>query len=310
LIFCIVGVYLKLSESTSIECAYYNGDFKILGNLYCCSVKKDPKITTRESATITSVSENHKSEKTNSDVECFKIHYLTTNYFPRGLESFFENIKAISIRNSYLKEIHQEDLKAFPKLVELFLNENLLEVLEERLFDFNPDLQRMSFEYNKIVRIEPKIFDHLSKLGYLLLSENICINKGAIAYNSIEVKHLIKKAEAQCINSDSSLLENQLENDSKTLKPTESEPTENPKTENIDQLENLENDSKTLKPTKSEPTENPKTENIDQVGEVPSTTPKIETPFSPKFKPRNSSNCCKFNRISILFYLLFFIFYI
>jgi len=272
LIFCIVGVYLKLSESTSIECEYYTGEWKTLGNLYCCSVKKDPKITTRESATITSLSGEHKSGKTNSDVESFRVHAMTINYFPRGLEKFFKNIKAITVGFSNLKQIHQEDLKSFPKLAELYFFSNSIKVLEQGLFDFNPDLQRISFEHNKIINMEPEVFDHLNKLGSLLLYGNSCIDDGVIAYNSTEVKNLIHKAEAQCKNSNSFLFEDELENT-------------------------------------PEPPENPKTENIDRGEKITSTTSKIETSTYPKYL-QNSSNWRQFDRILNLFYLLFIIFYI
>lgn len=125
---------------------------------------------------------------------------MKINYFPRGFETFFGNIKAIFIRNSNLKEIHQGDLKSFSKLVEIYLHENSLEVLEEGLFDFNLNLEFVSFENNEIAHIGPNVFDHLNKLRYLYFDSNSCINK--FAYNSIsEVKNVIQIVKSQCTNS-------------------------------------------------------------------------------------------------------------
>ncbi|KAL7012111.1 hypothetical protein ACKWTF_014639 [Chironomus riparius] len=223
LLFCVVGVYLELSASTSIECSYKTHNWNIVKNAYFCSINNNPSITTRESATITSISGTHLSGKTNSDVGGFNVISRTINYFPNGLETFFKNIKAIQIHNCNLMEVHQEDLKPFSKLVQLHLSFNKLEVLEEGLFDFNPDLEFINFWENKIVNIAPNVFDHLSKLSYLYLLSNSCIDKKA--ENSIsEVKNVIQAAKSQCINSEFSSLKSQLESlekDSKTLNSQE-----------------------------------------------------------------------------------------
>jgi len=222
----IVGVYLKLSASESIECHYDNDwhtGWRYVKNVYYCYVDNILEITTKESATITSVSGNHQSGKTNSDVEVLYLEFRTTYYFPRSLETFFENLKMIRVQINKLKEIHQEDLKPFPKLVELDLYFNSLEVLEEGLFDFNPDLYLIDFRSNKIIHIEPKVFDHLSKLNTLLLSSNTCVSKTAEKSTS-KVKNLIQTVKKQCINSEFSSLKEKLENlekDSKTLNSEE-----------------------------------------------------------------------------------------
>ncbi|KAL7012093.1 hypothetical protein ACKWTF_014625 [Chironomus riparius] len=197
LLFCIIGVNLELSASTSIECSYKTHNWSIVKNAYFCSINNNLSITTRESATITSISGTHQSGKTNSDVDGFAVYSKTINYFPRGLETFFKNIKIIDISHCNLTEIHQEDLKLFPKLVEIYLHYNPLEVLEEGLFDFNPDLEFIYIWNNKIVHIATNVFDHLSKLRYLYLQEKTCIDK--IAENSIsEVKNVIQAVKSQC----------------------------------------------------------------------------------------------------------------
>ena len=211
LLFCVVGIYLELSASTSIECRYGTYTSDIVKNPYYCEVNNNPSITTRESATITSISGTHANGKTNSDVDGFYVIFKTFNYFPRGLDTFFKNIKVIDIGDANLKEVHQEDLKQFPKLVELHLHFNSLEVLEDGLFDFNPNLELIYLNRNKIVHIEPKIFNHLSKLRFLELRSNPCINKYAYESKS-EVKNVIQAAKSQCINSEFSSLRSQLDN--------------------------------------------------------------------------------------------------
>jgi len=216
---CVVGVYLKLSASTNIKCNYGTDISSIVQNPYFCVVAESPSIRTRESATITSVSGDHQSGKTNSDVEGFYVESVTIRYFPRGLEAFFKNIKVIQILSTSLKEVYQADLKPFPKLVELNLYSNLLEVLEEGLFDYNPDLEFISFLDNNIVHIEPKVFDNLSKLSTLLLRSNHCVDKDAENSTSA-VQNLVQNLESTCKNSDFSSLKEKLEmleKESKTI---------------------------------------------------------------------------------------------
>ncbi|XP_070508739.1 putative leucine-rich repeat-containing protein DDB_G0290503 [Chironomus tepperi] len=219
LLICIVGVTLRLSTSTTIECEYKTGDWFILQNVCYCAVIKNPNITTQEAAMVTSITGSHQSGNSNADVVGFVVQFETLNYFPRGLETYFKNLKGVEIYKCNLKEIHQEDLKPFSNLVELRLQKNSIEILEEGLFDFNPDLEFIAFYGNKIVHIEPNIFDHLSKLSSLWLSLNSCINK--YAENSTSgVKDVIKLAQVQCTNSEFSSFKEQLEsldNDSKIL---------------------------------------------------------------------------------------------
>ncbi|XP_070509035.1 putative leucine-rich repeat-containing protein DDB_G0290503 isoform X2 [Chironomus tepperi] len=219
LLICVVGVTLRMSTSTIIKCEYKTGAWKILKNNYYCLVIENTIITTQEAATVTSVSGSYNIEESDDDVVGFIVQFKTINYFPRGLETYFKNLKGIQISHSNLKEVHQEDLKPLPKLVELWLNFNSIEVLEEGLFDFNPDLELIGLGYNEIVHIEPNIFDHLSKLSSLWLSSGSCIKKYA-DNSTFGVKDVIKSTKENCINSKFSSFKEQLEsldNDSKIL---------------------------------------------------------------------------------------------
>lgn len=144
---------MELTASTSIDCDFKTRDWHIVKNSYYCDVKNDPSIKTRESATITSITGTQGIGKSNFDVDGFYVWSKTCHYFPRGLKSFSRNLKVIQIMACKLKEIHQEDLKPFPKLTELMLNYNSLEVLENGLLDFNPNLEYIDFDGNKIFHI-------------------------------------------------------------------------------------------------------------------------------------------------------------
>jgi len=74
------------------------------------------------------------------------------------------------------------------------------------LFEFNPNLEFVHINFNKITHIDPKVFDKLIKLKHLYLQLNTCINMAAI--NSLtEVQNVITTAKSNCTNLDYSNLE-------------------------------------------------------------------------------------------------------
>lgn len=73
-------------------------------------------------------------------------------------------------------------------------------MLEEGLFDFNPQLAVIWLESNKISQIHPNIFDNLSKLTDLWFTSNTCINMSA--QNTAEVKEFIKVMRVNCSGLD------------------------------------------------------------------------------------------------------------
>lgn len=185
-------------SSLEIRCIYGISAWNIVGSLYTCTVQNDLQITSRQDSVITSVSGSHEINKINDNVKAIYITNKTINYFPRGLENFFKNLEVIDFVNTKLKEVCKSDLKPFPKLIEIYLYQNEIEELEECLFDFNLDLKFIFMKDNKISRIHPNIFDHLTMLTSLYLSGNICIDIDSGLDNRIDTQQVIKKVQLQC----------------------------------------------------------------------------------------------------------------
>jgi len=219
IVFYLILMFGGSSTSTNIECSFGDNYYFVLGLVYRCSVHNNPNITTGESAQISGIRGTHKSLKGNDDVIGFYGVYETINFFPKGLEKFFKNIKVINIQECQLKEIHQSDLKVFPNLVYLYLHGNEIEVIEEGLFDFNPNLEFVGFRESKIIHIDPNVFDHLTKLSYFWFGYVPCVKQDTA--NSIEkVQEAIKIVKSNCSSSYFLSLENQMKNleiESKTL---------------------------------------------------------------------------------------------
>jgi len=200
------------TQSASFECRYIVESWAAIGNIYFCFVQNAVNITSLNEAQVDSISGTHLTGYNNDNVEAFQVvRKGQIHYFPRGLNKFFKNLKGIQIYNTELKEVHQSDLKDFPKLMNLNFAANSLEILEENLFEFNPILEDIDLWPNKITHIDPNVFAKLTKLRYLYLNSNTCISMAAVN-NSTAVQDVIKKAQTQCTNLDYSNLEQKVKN--------------------------------------------------------------------------------------------------
>lgn len=120
----------------------------------------------------------HWEGRENFDVEAIRvINEPKIDFLPQGIDEIFPNLLLINFARTGLKEIHQSDLRKFPKLKDAAFYLNSIESMEEDLFKFNPDLEAISFYGNKISYIHPNVFDGLEKLRYLDFFNNTCNNE-------------------------------------------------------------------------------------------------------------------------------------
>jgi len=206
------------SQSVTFDCKYLTLQWGTLGSIYFCYLQNVVNISSPDAATVDSITGTHLTGYNNDKVQAIQFDIGQINYFPRGLNKFFKNLRGLQISGTGLKEIHQSDLKDFPKLINLYLFNNNLQVIEENLFQFNPNLELIYLHTNKLTYINPYVFSSLIKLNVLHLNPNTCININA--NNPTEVQNVIKTAISQCINLEYSNLEQQvkyLEMQSKVL---------------------------------------------------------------------------------------------
>jgi len=183
----------------NIQCNFYNNDFNyaVLGKIYRCFVQNELNIISPETAVIDSITGPHQGFNDNDQVIGFHSRGQNIQYIPKNLDKFFKNIKSIDIVYGRVKEIHQSDLKPFPKLVICGFMDNDIEIIENDLFDYNPDLELVSFWNNKILIIGSVVFDKVPKLNWLYLDSNRCINMRSEGVTSL-TKYIIRHAKDKC----------------------------------------------------------------------------------------------------------------
>jgi Leucine-rich repeat (LRR) protein len=75
-----------------------------------------------------------------------------------------------------IKTLNKDIFRNLPHLRGLGLSNNLLETLDHTLFLNNIELLNVDLSSNKISALSSKMFQHLSKLEWLNLMDNICVN--------------------------------------------------------------------------------------------------------------------------------------
>jgi hypothetical protein len=184
-----------MTAAIVIECEFETKGFPTDGGIYTCELRVDPSITS-PGVTVTSATGSHKPSMSHADVQGFYSLFNTINFMPRGLNDVFPNLIGIAIDNAGIKEIHQSDMKQFPRLKDLCLFGNAITVVGQDLFKFNTELEYISLDDNKITQIHPTVFDHLNKLSYLWLLSNVCINDNA--HDRSAVKNMIISVKQKC----------------------------------------------------------------------------------------------------------------
>lgn len=101
-----------------------------------------------------------------------------------GLESLF----FLSINFNQIKSLN-ESLKSIPKLNEITLTRNKIEVIDKKFFASGLNLTKICLSANKIRVIESGAFDHLVDLKDLQLEENELTIVPAINSISIDLSH-------------------------------------------------------------------------------------------------------------------------
>jgi Leucine-rich repeat (LRR) protein len=133
----------------------------------------------------------------NDDIESFYVKDSSRfDYMPKGIENHFKNLKVLVVAYTSLKVLRQEDLKNFRKLQNLYFDNNLLEVIENDLFDSNPNIKYINFSSNQIKVVGLNAFDPLKSLVYLSIQNNVCIN--GKAENKDDLQDLLEEIRTEC----------------------------------------------------------------------------------------------------------------
>ncbi|XP_070504474.1 leucine-rich repeat-containing protein 70-like [Chironomus tepperi] len=197
--------------TSNINCEYKYVYFKSLDYVYSCMViRYNPYIISKDLTLIESVTGDHNNQKSNQDVMVFESINKKIEYFPRGLEKFFPNLKGIFIKNGRLKEIQQSDFRGYSELLYIELNGNDIEVLEDGVFDFIPQIKIIWLSENKIIHVGENVFNNLNNL-VILYFKNTCTSINIQDFQSESIRTL-KNLKEKCFDQNFTKLSKKLQN--------------------------------------------------------------------------------------------------
>ena len=152
-------------------------------------------LSSPEDREITSVNGDH--GKTYDDVTLFRSHLIKFNNFPQNIKKFFPNVEALNINSANIATLTKTDMASFGSQLRCFyFYINKIEVLEEGLFDENPNLEVIYLASNQIKFVASEVFDKLPKLKKLFFRINPC--HSGVATDRASVLALIKQIEENC----------------------------------------------------------------------------------------------------------------
>jgi Leucine-rich repeat (LRR) protein len=121
----------------------------------------------------------------NFTVVALGIYNQTANFVAQNFGSVFPKLVRFSVYKSMLKEIHKKDLAQFPKLKDLQLSENEIEVLPSNLFEGNLGILSINLSFNRITNVGSDLLTPLKQLQKSDFNHNLCINQAADSPSTI-----------------------------------------------------------------------------------------------------------------------------
>jgi hypothetical protein len=182
----------------SVKCNLIIGPFKRVPNITLCDVASQLIITDDH----VKVKFDFSATRLKREINGFRAANKNIFYIPHFEEDTATSMQALSILNSQLKEVRQENLKPLVNLLIIDLTANEIEKLDANLFRFNDDLKVIVLSKNRIRFIDPSTFSNLKNLESLQLKPNICYSRSS--KNKNEIPKMIEEIEETCSNFDSS----------------------------------------------------------------------------------------------------------
>lgn len=151
---------------------------------------------------LTEVSQDHKKSFRNKNVQLLNIENQPYDKIPLDIIKFFPNLLGLFVKDCKMRNVTKMDLKPFSKLKYLSLYGNFLEVIENDLFDYTPDLVFINFTWNRLKHIGSNILDTLNHLQMALFNGNICISQDVVHGSKEELKKLKQNLAFHCKPTD------------------------------------------------------------------------------------------------------------
>jgi hypothetical protein len=191
------------------ECIYRNG---IYG--YTCKINGEKAI-----ADPITIKGEHRSGKSNNDVQTLDIENCDFVTFPKNLQELFPNLTHLFINNCHLEHIGTKHIGKLKKLTFFRVVYCTLRRLEGNLFSGLEELDSVDFSGNKIEEIEPEIIGDIKRLSSVnfLNNKNIDMMYSQYDDHSSVLTNLLKEIRVKCVPVEDQKVIDELQRNMQTL---------------------------------------------------------------------------------------------
>lgn len=167
------------ANAVTLDCWFFFIDWQEISDNYACDTQIND-IHGGNKENVTGVTGDHLGFRNNDDVKTLTIsRQPLLTQIPKDIARFFKNIEGLEVRDCQLSSITSEDLRPFPALTVLNIEENNLVSLSGDLFVFTPNLIWLRSLDNRIQHVGYGLLDNLHNLKYASFSRNDCIDMSA-----------------------------------------------------------------------------------------------------------------------------------
>jgi len=170
-----------------------------MGNSSCTTCYAKNLVVATPWEIVESVAQNYAN---NDELHGLYFSAQSLQFFPKGIDRIFRNIKSIVLSDSDIKKITKEDLKPFNQLTGIWFSGLSIEVIEEDLFLYNKELTYVNLWSNKLQHIDANVFSQLTHLSGADFTRNTCINSKATTkaeVQALKIEFLEKCQNAEAV---------------------------------------------------------------------------------------------------------------
>lgn len=172
-----VLAFAFVTEAIFLNCTFMMGTILNTTEVYMCESTIE---SVGDFRTVTLIKGTHLPGRNDFDVKAisFMNQYLLN--FPLNVSNFFPNLESITVFRTGLTNISRSDIENFPRLKELDLTYNDIEVISSDLFRGNLQVQALAMSLNPLRHVAHHVFDNLHELSTIDVRNTRCVNATTI----------------------------------------------------------------------------------------------------------------------------------
>jgi hypothetical protein len=197
LILLAIFAFFGGSSAFTIDCLYYMDGWPVIDSVYQCTVQN---LQHQANHTVTGVTGTHIAGMTNDDVGLVRIiDNYNVDFIPRGLTSFFPNLRGFRSEHSSIDTLHGDEFDEYgEKFIYLTIHYSNLTTISSRIFDHTPNVGLVDVFGSMIERVGHDLFTPVNATGltWVDFSRTNCINEFSTTPEGIQT--LIGNLQVQC----------------------------------------------------------------------------------------------------------------